>query len=323
MNNFKHRNALRFAGLCALTAGLAFASACKKSAPATPVPENSARLPMPAARQDEAATAAAKEAEMQRELEKRYPGKPAEQKATRDTMAALDAQADEEKKLAEINQRTMVLPAPADFKPEPVARKVRLTLLLEKTKIRAGENPRFRLELMNVGRESIDYQEYESSIFKGGSIGHSMQTISFFLTDRNGNSLDLIPASSWGRASPVQHHNAAPASEKKMLESSAKSAASTSFRVKLRPGETLRSLGDGDTVQEPFRTLRVEAGYGKPGTYQLQVKLDDRPRPLTSGYIKAALTFSTLEQIHAEHARRTKDALGPVSSNTVTFEVTR
>lgn len=279
---------------------------------------------MPAAsRPDEASSAAAKATDMQRALEKRYPGNPAEQETARSAMIALDAQIDAEDKLAEINQRTMVLPAPVGFKSEPVARKVRLTLTLEKEKIRAGENPRFRLELTNVGQEQIDYQEHQSSIFKGGSIGYSMRTIHFYLTDRLGKRLDLFPALGRGRATPMREYITTPTSDKEMLESNAMSAASTSFRVKLRPGETLRSLGDGDTAQEPFRTLRVEEGYGKPGTYRLQVELDDRPRPLSPGYIKAALTYSTLDKIHQNHERRLKDALGPLSSNSVAFEVTR
>ncbi len=281
---------------------------------------------MPTSRPVDAVTApipVAKDPEMERALDKRYAGKPAEKEAMRNTMAELDARLNAEDRITEINQRSMVVPAPADFRPEPIARKIKLKLVLEKSKIKVGENPRFRLELTNIGREPINYQEYESSIFKGGSIGYSMRTISFYLTDKRGKRLDLLPAMGTGRAEPIRYHDATPKSEEEMRETNARSQASTTFRVKLLPGETLRSLGDGDTAQEPFRTLRVEEGYEKPGTYRLQVELDDRPHPLSKEYIKAALTHSTLEKIHESHERRLKKALGPVSSNTVTFEVER
>lgn len=308
-----------------MAASLAFTAACKKNQPpvSAPAPEKIAQLPMPAARPDGSAATSAKDAEMQRALEKRYPGKPVEQEAARSAMTALDAQIDAEAKLAEINQRTMVLPAPPDFRPERTARKVQLRLTLEKPRIRVGENPRFRLELMNVGQEPITYQEYQSSIFKGGSIGYSMRTIHFHLTDRRGKRLDLFPALGRGRAAPVQYHDATPTSEKEMLESNAMSAASTSFKVKLRPGETLRSLGDGDSVQEPFRTLRVEEGFENPGTYKLRVELDDRPTPLNDIYIKFARRFNSLDEINKTHERRMKDALGPVYSNEAPLEITR
>ncbi|MBI5247689.1 MAG: hypothetical protein HY923_10955 [Elusimicrobia bacterium] len=305
--------------IAALAALLALSSSCKKApAPAPVKSEAAATLPMPATRQSKAAG----EADMQRELEKQYPGNPAKQKAMLNLMNALGAQGDEEKRLAEINQRTMVLPASPDFKPEPVARKIRLTLVLEKTKIRTGENPRFRLELTNVGRETIDYQENQSSIFRWGGIGYSMRTIHFYLTDRKGKRLDLFPALGRGRVAPVQY-NTPPMSDKEMLESNARGLAANSFKVRLLPGATLRSLGDGDTAQEPFRTLLVEEGYEKPGTYRLQVELDDRPSPLSPAIIKVALKHRTLEQIHESYARKAKDALGPVSSNAVTFEVAR
>lgn len=291
--------------LFTLAAGLVLAAACKKSTPPAPVPAPAAadQLSMPPSRPPDS--------------------RPAPEGTALEGMKRLDALGDAQAKLAEIDQRTMVIPAPPDFKPEPIARKIRLNLILEKSKIRAGEEPRFRLELTNVGREPIDYQEYESSIFKGGSILHSMRTISFYLTDKTGKRLDLLPALGKGRPAPVEYHAAKPDSEKEMLASNAMSQASTTFKVKLLPGETLRSLGDGDSAQEPFRTLRVEEGFSKPGTYQLQVKLDDRPSPLTKSYLKFALRRRSLDEIKKSHAEEMKEAVGPASSNAVTLTVTR
>lgn len=320
MNKLKTRYGLRMVGLFTLAAGLIFTAACKKSAPPAPAqaPEAMTQLPMPAPHDTDGVAAAKKraesDAEMEKHLDKEYAGKPAEKEAIKSGMRALDALGDAMERLDAINQRIMVIPAPADFRPEPVARKVRLTLILESSKIRAGEAPRFRLELTNVGREAIDYQEYESSIFKWGSILHSISTIHFSLTDQAGKRRKLHADLHPGRAASMRYHKATPESEKEMQEIIALGKASTTFKVKLRPGDTLRSLGDGNSAQEPFRTLFVEEGFNKPGVYQLQVELDDRPTPLSAGYIEAALEFSSLDEIKKTHERRMSEALGPVSS---------
>lgn len=238
-------------------------------------------------------------------------------------MKRLDSMIDAREKLTGINQRTMVIPAPAGFKPEPVAKKIRLKLTLEKSKIQAGEEPRFRLELTNVGRDPINYREYESSVFKGGSFGYSMRTMSLYRIDRKGARLELLPAWGGGKPGPVEYHAARPDSEKELLETNAKSEASTTFSVRLLPGDTLRSLGDGDSAQVPFRTLRVEGGFKQAGTYKLQVELDDRPSPLDDGDIKFKLRFRSLDEINKRHAEQMRAAIGPATSNAVTLEVVR
>lgn len=225
--------------------------------------------------------------------------------------------------MAEIDRRTMVSPAPPDFRPEPVARKIRLKLVLEKSKIRAGESPRFRLELTNVGREPIIYQELEATIFKWGSLWDSMRTISFLLVDPRGKELDLLPPLPTGRAEPTRYHDATPESEEKMRRNNALYAASSKFKVKVLPGETLRSLGDGDSAQEPFRTLRVQEGFEKPGKYTLRVVLDDRPAPMNDIYIKALLKIRTMAEIQSSFDQRLKEALGPVSTDNLPLEVVR
>lgn len=328
MKNRETKNGLRPAGIFTLIAGLIFTFACKKSTPTAPSEAPATQLAMPAPHAAEGAASsagkAAMDAEMDKHLDKKFPGDPAGKAAIKNALSALDALGDAEEKLAAINQRTMVIPAPAGFRPEPVARKVRLNLILEKSKIRAGEEPRFRLELTNVGRETIDYQEYESSMFRWGNISYSLRTIRFYLTDREGKRRKLQGALGTGRAEPIRYHAATPDSEKEMKEINAMGQASTTFRVKLRPGDTLRSLGDGDSPQEPFRTLQVSGGFKNPGIYRLHVELDDRPKPLTMGYIKFAQSLKkSIEEIQKTHERRINEALGPVSSNTATLEIVR
>lgn len=225
--------------------------------------------------------------------------------------------------IAEIDRRTMVSPAPPDFRPESAARKIRLKLILEKPKIRAGESPRYRLELTNVGREPIVYQELEATIFKWGSLWDSMRTISFLLVDRRGKELQLRPPLPTGRAEPTRYHDATPESEEQMRRNNALYAASSKFKVKLLPGETLRSRGDGDSAQEPFRTLRVKGGFKKPGKYTLRVVLDDRPKPMNDIYIKSLLKIRTMAEIQRDHDLLMKDALGPVSTDSLSLEVVK
>lgn len=207
------------------------------------------------------------------------PGNEAKHRA----MRALDAKIDAEQKLADEHQRSMVSPAPAGFKPEPAARRVRLRLVLEKKRVHSGSFPRFRLELRNVGREPIDYREYAASIFvKHGRIINS-PTITFYLTDKLNRRKKLMPV---------------------VFHSSGSRASSTSFNVRLRPGETLHSIGDDDNPTGNFKTLDAKGADNAPGVYRLHVELDDRPRKRAN-------------------APSTGGALGPISSNVVEFEVVR
>jgi len=280
-------------GIFALAALLVFA-ACKKATP--PETENSpvvaTTLPMPAA-------PTAKRALMLAEMRK------------------LDALIDAELRLADKNRRLMVSPAPADFRPDAAARKIKLTLVLEKTKVRVGEDPRFRLELTNIGREPIDYIEYESSVFRWGGIWESIKTIDFIMIDEKGRRLKLEPPMG-GRTEPMK-----PLSGPLTAEEEAESKASTIFRVKILPGETLRSLGDGNSPTEPFRTMLLRKDFKTAGRKKIHVELDDQPGPLTDRYIKMVSTFETLEETRKDWAQREADALGPVSSNSVVLEVAR
>lgn len=334
MNTTKH--GFKLPGGVALIVGLAFISGCKKSEPPqTRTPERPVQLPMPSPRQAELATPVPtpRDPGMERELEKRFAGKPVEKEAMRKFMHALDAQIDAEEKAAEFHQRTMVTPAPAGFKPEPVGRKVRLKLVLEKQKVSVGAYPRFRLELTNMGREAIDYQENDRSIFvKGGRMLDS-STISFYLTDSRNYRKELRPIVFRGSESSVMpSHRAEPLpnsmsdveKEKWFQETNSKGPASSQFKVKLLPGETLHSIGDDDSLADNFKTLDAKGADDNLGMYRLQVELDDRPQPLTKGIIDALVeTGGKVEEIHEDHKRWTKKALGPVTSNEATFEVGR
>src|SRR5689334_7330136 len=114
MNNFNARNLRSLT----LAAGLVFTAGCKEQTPPARPPETAAKLPMPPSRPADDSKGPSPAVE-----------RPTHEEAVRETMRGLDAKFDAEDKLAEINRRTMVTPAPADFKPEPADRKVRLRLI--------------------------------------------------------------------------------------------------------------------------------------------------------------------------------------------------
>ncbi|MBI2787044.1 MAG: hypothetical protein HYX59_00050 [Elusimicrobia bacterium] len=240
-----------------------------------------------------------------------------EKRPVPDEIKKLDALVDADKRLEDRNTRMMVSPAPAGFIPEPLERKVRLKLVLEKTKIRVGEAVRYRLEMTNVGRAPINYIEYDSSVFRWGGLLHSMRTIKFLLTDSSGKTHRLEPALG-GRHSPMKRMDAPFTAQQQ-----AESTASTTFRVRIGPGETLRSLGDGDSPSEPFRTMVVRNEFKTPGRYRIHVELDDRPGPITESFIKLTSSFQSPETTRKQHAQRVADALGPISTETILLEIVR
>lgn len=298
--------------------------ACKRSEQA---PDKAASLPMPSS----TPAPAGEKAGLEEALEQRYPGDAAKQEDTRVGMRQLDAKLAAEDKLAEINRRIMVTPALPDFKPEPVDRKVKLRLVLETSKIKKGGRPRVRLEMTNVGRQPLDYSETRSSFFvKDGGLLDS-PTISFFVKGARTKWRELLPPTIPAPAPPGEgRRRSSPPSgltpaelENWFEEINAMGQAHATFKVRLLPGETLRSVGDDDAGPTGFKTLLSEDSFGTPGAYRLKVVLDDRPAALTKEFIEYLVeTGSTMEQIRAGHKEESRNALGPVSAE-ATFEVTK
>lgn len=320
--------------LTILGAVLVFAVACKKSV-VSPSQSPSVQLTLPAPSSEiSTAPEAAEKSKLQTEhdakfyryIERRFAANPSKKMGMLRTAHELNAWADAHEKLLAIHHATMVTPPPPGFKPEPIARRIRLKLTLEKTAIHRGERLRFHLEMMNVGREAIVYDPLDSSIFMSGSLIDT-RNIQFMLTNPNNEKSSLQPPLPLEDGTPTTTEVQIPKgltdaeAEAWLQETNAASEAGGHFEVKLEPGETLRNLGDGDSPQAPYHTLITAAPFDNAGTYQLQVELDDRPAPLDKKYVEYSLRFSTLEEIHKTYDQRMKDALGPVSSNTVTFEV--
>lgn len=321
-----------------LILGVILAVACgkkPKAPPGTssaPVPNLTMPIPRPKPPGPDAGSSEMRDAEIQALIKRRYASDPAEMKAMLEEAETLNARGDAEGLLAEQIHRIMVDPAPVDFKPEKARRKIRLKLILESSRISRGGRPRFRLELTNVGSDPIEYRENQPSVFvKGGSLLDSSRTIHFFLTGPHGKRFELMyrrpPRSlQTNRSSPLVLSPAGMTeAEKKdwFIKTNAMSQARSSFSVRLLPGETLHSLGDDDSLGGNYKTLFTTTDFNEAGAYNLQVRLDDRPRPLTLAEIKDALNFSTPEETRRFHDEQLANALGPAVSNECVFEVGR
>lgn len=253
------------------------------------------------------------------------------EKDASDTAEELKALGSAESESALENHRLLVMPPDPGFVPRRDARKVELRLSLATGRIRVGERARFRLEMKNVGDKTIEYSETAPSIFKFGGLGYSYRTISFFILKRGGKREKLRGTRVDTSLTDPGFRNAVPggppasltASEKTrwVIETNARSQTQSHFKVTLAPGETLFTLGDMDSPNERYRTLFVSGLSENPGHYRIQVRLDDRPEPLTQESIREDSAFSTPAETRRFHERRLNESLGPVDSNIVELEV--
>lgn len=268
--------------------------------------------------------------EMEKALEDRYGSDDNKKRAVRAALAQVDRIIESEKILDAENQRSMVLPRRPDFAPADSDRKGVLRVFLNKSKIHPGELLRFRLELENVGRKPFDYREFKPSVFKSGGLDDS-DFMHFIVIGPRGEAEELIPAA----ASEKLHTE--PTGQQGMVEISSSewnrdprwraeesypgNDASNHFLIHLKPGETLRSLGDGHPNGRGFRTLYCEQDFTIPGRYRLIVRFDDRLDPPSPGVLRsdAARQQAALER--KAYEEDLKDALGPLESNAAYFEV--
>lgn len=299
---------LAIAFLCGLAGG-----ACKKP---SDVPSESPRLGMPESAPVDSTRVGVPD------------GQPAD---TLKTENDLDAQLAAEDQLQIEHHRTMVAPSPAGFRPAVKGRKIALSLALEKTKIKAGDFPRIRLTLTNIGSEPIEYEEPTSSFFVAGATILDSRALAFFVTDSRGRRERVLPYSASRKKIYPSRKRELPAplaglssaeKDKWMAQANAKGRANSSFSVKLLPGEALQSMGDDAGSADSYRTLYSDTPIDTPGKYRLKAVYDDRPPPLTPVYVEAMNSAGTsADQSRRTHESRLKLALGPVTTSEVLFEV--
>lgn len=237
----------------------------------------------------------------------------------------------------------LVRPAPADFKPEGLGRRLKLTLIPQKTLIHKGERFWYRVELKNVGSEAVRWAE-PNSLFKSGDLGLSQMNWSFFIVPSGSKEFEAWREMRFSDG-PTQDIVFPPGTDaagkalwfKKLVAWSHKPKG---LNLLLQPGETIVSRSWSQAVDDDatnlifkgidpdtatpgqFRELPIEFHFDKPGTYRIKVVFDDRPSPLNESHIRDMEKRGiTREDQIKRHDQWVKEALGPIKSNTVNIEV--
>ncbi len=195
---------------------------------------------------------------------------PSASKAEPPGYAEESAQADLDHKQSEIDRPIYVDPAPKNFKIQGKGARVKIRLVLEKSKIRKGDPIRYRLEMTSVGTEPYLFGEFSSSFFKTGRVPSDAFVL--LIKDSSGKAHSAhSPRSSHTDVMmeeikfPPGLSEADKASRVKQMQRE-KSAAGTVMQ-RLSPGETLHTLGDAPG--DKFRTLPLESYFTAVGTREL------------------------------------------------------
>ncbi|TPW20249.1 MAG: hypothetical protein FD126_1873 [Elusimicrobia bacterium] len=249
------------------------------------------------------------------------------------------------------DQKELVRPAPKGFKPEDVRRKVRVTLVPRETTIKVGESFWYRLELQNVGKESIEY--HESPSFLKDGLRWDMLKWGFEVILPDGSREKMILGRYYEERN-LDHRPRRPIDvpdSKNLTETEARTwarrdslrrNAQRDFHVTLRPGESIitkpwRWVYDEEYLErfrrnEPilwpvpegtFRELRTVFRFKTPGKYKVVGILRDPPPspPDEEFLLKMERRGFSRNSILGDHDRYVSRALGHVESNWVTLEV--
>lgn len=141
------------------------------------------------------------------------------------------------------DRRELTLQARRDWKPESAGRKMTILLILDKSSIRRGESPRYRLEIRNVGREPLAFREAPPSFIKDGSLCGTEDFRILLKSKRGEESLPCEP-----EISPP---------------------ASSGLDLTLKSGDYLLTRPDGP--RDRFRALRAGRRFDSLGRYRLKV----------------------------------------------------
>jgi len=181
-------------------------------------------------------------------------------------------------------RRNFIRPAPPGFRPEQVSRKVKLTLVSEKTMVRKGETFRYHLKMQNIGQQPIHFHEPNSDFLLGQ---HMSSKYNFFVTPLGGRERKMLEALVLGPPGGYQKEipegAVMTASERTawVRRKIAEERVKTELDATLIPGETLVSRKWGGLAGS-FNELSTDFKFDKPGIYEIRAVYDDRP-PLPPG----------------------------------------
>lgn len=216
----------------------------------------------------------------------------------------------------------LVLPPPPGFRPLNEDRKIALRLILERTKIKVGERPRFRLEFQNIGRGNVFFSELEGFFKRGSFWGGVFKCL---ITDSSGKTKSPLPPLGIGQklTSTFTIPNARFMSEKQIDEEIARMNAdksATETIVDLKPGEILATRAD--PPKSGFRDLVLNYSFDRPGRYKIRIEYP-RPKIEESEDVLEEMVRQGWERqkILDLHQRAEREELGPATSNAVMLDV--
>jgi hypothetical protein len=256
-----------------------------------------------------------------------------------------------EEAVRQAERRELIRPAPKGFKPAALDRKFRLTLVPKEKTIRVGETFWYRLELQNLGRQTVHFWETPSFLKNGSS--YDMGTWDFFLKAPDGTSKLMVIgalldefAIQDSRTDAVQVPGSAGMSdeeiERHLRRLDAKLRADRDLIVDLAPGETLVSRpwrwvdakerqerqkrGESDLVPRPsggFRELWTSHNFKVPGHYEIRAVYDDSlPEVPDEDFVKGMERRGySRKSVIKDYTERARAHLGRIESAPVKFEV--
>lgn len=243
------------------------------------------------------------------------------------------------------DRRELVLPEPEGFQPEPVDRKLKLTIRLRENRIRRGGKLWYRLELQNIGRKP--YQYTESDTFFKGHLHQMGKEFKFILTGPDGSTQTLDFTFRLISGTGLETEVRLPGQEKWTEAESKENLAKINYycrgfdsiSVELLPGETLYSrpwrkddcvdqyyrTRGGEVPAEPapleFRALSTDYDFTTPGKYSVRLVWDEFGR--SKWLADMSRDEPSRKRRMETYERRSRGGLGAVASEEVPFEVTR
>ncbi|MEK7858703.1 MAG: hypothetical protein AAB320_06130 [Elusimicrobiota bacterium] len=218
----------------------------------------------------------------------------------------------------------LVLPPPSGWKPEKNKRKLKLTLIPEKTMLRKGEKFRYRMEIQNVGQENIIFSEPFAPFVKIGILDGT-HDYTFLVTPPGGKEQEMranfhTGAKLMGEEIFFPKHwteaQIEAAVDKRRLEERAEGR----LLLALQPGETLITRPDPPPPNR-FRELFTRFNFDQLGTYRIRVVYDDRPEEQPEWFIQHLVRKGRFEAYQRDYKEQASKAIGPFESNAVVLEV--
>jgi hypothetical protein len=187
------------------------------------------------------------------------------------------------------DRQKLVLPKPVGWRPEPVAQKLKLVLVPERTRLRRGERFYYRLEMQNMGQEPVFFYEPWDGFVKWGTLS---RPYSFWVTCPDGIRINLDSRAYFDESVKFQELDGLGSLDTlaQLENANMRIRARYELWLNLEPGETLRTAWEmtfwdmmhwgvkdweGSAPRRQFRDLRTRFAFDESGVYSILVVRDD------------------------------------------------